>query len=134
ATLSIGGSSNNYFSEYTSKYTAADHFSISHNSTPASRSAIMEKLQKYNLVLVQVNNTSWRAGGHFGYTSESDAMLQEVIRRKKCVVTFLSNPYLLSSLKNLDKTNALLIGYEDNDFSQKAAAEAIFGAIKVNGK
>ena len=134
ATLTIGSSEQNVFNEFVSRYAPVNHFGITHHAGSAARSAITEKLKQYDLILVQVNNTSMKPDNNFGFTSESDAMLQEILKNKKAIVSFLSNPYLLNRIKNLDKAEAVIMGYEDNDFTQKAAAEAIFGAIKVNGK
>lgn len=134
ATLSVGSSKQNIFSDFVSKYSPADHYGISHHSTSASRKAMVEKLKKYDLVLVQINNTSFRPDNNYGYTAESNLMVQEIIKSQRTIVSFFTNPYLLSEVKNLAKAEAVLVAYEDNDFSQKAVAEAIFGAIKVNGK
>ena len=41
---------------------------------------------------------------------------------------------IASALKDLEKSKAVLVLYENNKFSQKAAADAIVGAITVDGK
>jgi beta-N-acetylhexosaminidase len=41
---------------------------------------------------------------------------------------------LINKLENINKSKAILCLYEDNEFSQKAGAEAIMGAITVNGR
>ena len=134
ASVSVGAVKQSVFSEYASRYASIDFYGVTHHSTPSARHAILEKMKKYDLVLIEINNTHFRPDNNFGYSAESDLLVQDLLKNNKTVISFFTNPYLLNKVKNLDRAEAVLVAYEDNVFSQKALAEAIFGAIKVNGK
>ncbi len=134
ATVSIGVEARNTFSNFVSRYAPANHFSVSHNAKQKLRDTLLKRLEDYNFVIVQVNACNNNPEKNFGFTAESDTLLQKILRNKKTIVTFFANPYLLGRINNLDKAAAVLMSYEYNFYSQKASVETIFGAIPVNGK
>jgi CubicO group peptidase (beta-lactamase class C family) len=67
-------------------------------------------------------------------SNESIALIDSICKINPTISVFFSNPYLLSKFKNLPQHAAVLELYEYNRFSQKAAADAITGALNINGK
>ncbi|MBC7863129.1 MAG: serine hydrolase [Bacteroidia bacterium] len=134
AEVSIGMEDKNTFCNFVAKYAKADHFGVKHDAKQKERDTILARLKNYDLVIIQVNRTNQNPEKNFDFSAESDTFLQQIITTKKTIVTFFSNPYLLGNIANLDKPEAIIMGYEYNGYSQKAAAEVIFGGIAVNGK
>jgi beta-N-acetylhexosaminidase len=134
ACVSIGVEEQNDFSTWLGKYFPVQHFGINHTTTKAKTDTLLKAILNCNLVIVQVNKTGIKPDNNFGFTASSDSLLQQILQTKKTILTFFSNPYLLGKIKNLEKAEAILEAYEYNSFSQKAAAEAIAGAITINGK
>lgn len=134
AEVSIGETKSNHFSSSLSKYTKTNFFGIPHDATKSMRDTLLSQLKKYNCVIVQLNKTTYKAEKDFGCTQGSIEVLSAICEQNNAIVCLFSNPYLTNKLKNLDKAKSVLMLYESNEFSQKAAADAIVGAIAVNGK
>lgn len=134
AEVCIGYEVKNTFNSFLNKYIKADHFGIDKESKKEARDIILNKLKKYNLVIVQINNCTNNPSKNFDFSKNSDTLLQQIIASKKTIVTFFTNPYLLGKINNLQKAEAVIMAYEDNNYSEKAGAEAIFGGIVVNGQ
>lgn len=134
AELCIGQCDKNVFTATLEKYFLFDHFGVRHTDKDYNADSLIAKLKTYNLVVVQVKSTRYKIEDNFGMSTESVLLLERVMRETNCVVSFFSNPYVLHRLKDVDKPQAILMAYEYNNYSQKAAAEALVGAIPVTGK
>lgn len=133
AEVSIGEKQLNLFTETLNKYAPITHFGVEHDATAKERDTLLSKLKNYDLIILQINKTSFKPDKNFGCTDGSLDIISRICNDKPTIVTLFSNPYLLNKLKGIDKAKSILEMYEYNDFSQKAAAEAIMGAIKVDG-
>jgi beta-N-acetylhexosaminidase len=58
-------------------------------------------------------------------------LISKICKQKNTIACLYSNPYLINKLENMNQSKAILNVYEYNHFSQKAAADAIMGAIEV---
>jgi beta-N-acetylhexosaminidase len=134
AEVSIGSENPNTFYSFLSKYARVTHFGIEHDAKQKLRDTLLRRLDDYNFVIVQVNRTNNNPEKNFGFSPESDSLLKKIIERKKTAVVFFSNPYLIGKMPYLDKAEAVVEGYEYSGNFEKAAAEAVFGGIEVNGK
>ena len=132
--VSIGDKSENVFTNTLKKYTTLYHIGLEHDASQKEKDTLIEKIKKYDLVILQVNKTSYYPKNDFGCSSESIDIISKIINTKPTITCLYSNPYLINKLKDLEKSKAVLVLYENNKFSQKAAADAIIGAITVNGK
>jgi beta-N-acetylhexosaminidase len=133
AEVSVGDKGKTVFASTLNKYVKADHFAIDHDATQKERDSLVSKLRNYSLVVLQVNKTSYRPDKNFGCSEGSMEVISKIVTQYKTITCLFSNPYLITKLKDIGKSTAILELYEYNAFSQKAAAEAIVGAIKVNG-
>jgi beta-N-acetylhexosaminidase len=131
--VSIGDSKENLFSETINKYAAIDHLGVTHEASKKERDTLLAKLKKYDVVLLQVNKTSYYPAKDFGCTAGSIDLINSICENNTTIACLFSNPYLLNKLNNINKAAAILNGYEYNLFSQKALADAVMGAITVNG-
>jgi beta-glucosidase-like glycosyl hydrolase/CubicO group peptidase (beta-lactamase class C family) len=132
--VSVGEKSEDLFSQTFKKYMPIDFIGINHDAKQKERDTLLSKLKKYDLILLQINKTSYYPKNDFGCTPESIRLISQIITTKPTISCLYSNPYLINKLIDLEKSKAVLEVYENNKFSQKAAAEAIIGAIVVNGK
>jgi len=131
--VSVGDEKANLFSSTLNKYCKIDHLGLSHDASKKERDSLLSKLKKYNLVLLQINKTSYKPEKDFGCTAGSLELIAKILEKKNTVICLYSNPYLINKIENIHQSQAVLEMYENNAFSQKAAAEAIMGAIIVNG-
>lgn len=133
AEVSIGDKGKTVFSEALGAYLKADHFSISHEASARERDSLVSKLKNYGLVILQLNKTSYKPEKNFGCPEGSIDLISKIVAQNTTVSCLFSNPYLINKLRDLSRSAAILEMYEYNAFSQKAAAEAVVGAIRING-
>lgn len=133
AEVVIGENNENDFTRTLRKYTKVKHFHVTHDAKQKERDTIMAKLGQYNLVIVQLNKTSYKPDNDFGVSEGSKALLEKILSQKQSVLCLFANPYLINKLNGVDKAAAVLELYESSSFLQKAAADAVMGAIPVNG-
>lgn len=131
--VSIGDARANVFSETINKYAKIPHLGISHDATKKERDTLFAKLKNYNLVIIQLNKTSYRPAKNYSCSEGSIDLISKICDQKNAISCLYSNPYLINKLENINKSLAILNLYEDNEFSQKACADAIMGAIVVDG-
>lgn len=133
AEVSIGDKGKTVLATTLNRYLKTDHFAIDHDATSKERDTLLAKLKNYSLVVLQLNKTSFKPDKNFGCSDGSIDVISKIVVQNRTVSCLFSNPYLINKLKDLSKSAAILELYEYNAFSQKAAADAIVGAISVNG-
>jgi len=134
AEVSIGETKSNNFYSTLNKYTKVTHFGIAHDSPKSVRDSVLSKLKNFNTIILQVNKTTFKPEKDFGCSAGSIDAIAQICETNNTILCLFSNPYLINKLKSTDKAKAIMVLYESNEYSQKAAADAIVGAIKVNGK
>ncbi len=134
AEVSIGEESANVFSSTLQHYFHLDHYGIKHDAKAAEVDSLIRQLNTYDLLIVQVNKTSYKPANNFGLGAESQRLIQELSLSGKSIMVFFSNAYLLSKIQGLEKNKVVIEAYEYNRYSQKACAEVIAGAISASGK
>ncbi len=134
AEISVGAPEKNMFSQNLSQYFKSDFYGISHDAKQDVYDTLVKKLSAYNLLVIQVNKTNQRPDDNFGASVQSFAFVDKLIQLKPAVVVFFSNPYIFNKFSNLKDAAAVVESYEYNSYSQKAASDAVAGAIAVNGK
>jgi len=134
AIVSVGNYEKDQFNNYFNSFTKADFFGLTHKALKKERDTILKKLKNYDVIILEVNKTNNRSYDNFGVSTESISFIDSVVKIKPTISLFFSNPYLLSKFKNLNQHAAVFELYEYNRFSQKAVADAITGALAVNGK
>ena len=132
ASLSIGEKSV-AFQEKLNYYTKVDSFSISEDADIKSQALILDKLSKYNLVIVSVHKSNANAWKDYKISKNTDIFLQTIALQSKVVVTVFANPYSLNSFLFTSNFDALLLGYQNSDLAQKFVAQSIFGGISIEG-
>jgi len=134
AEVSIGMKEENTFSKSVSNYAPVKHFGVEHDATKKEIDSLFSHLKNFNLVLIQVNKSTLRPDKNFGVSNQSISLIDSISKWKPSIAIFFNNPYLLNALKWPSQLRSVIMAYEYTSFTQKAAADAIFGAIPVNGK
>jgi len=132
AVVDIAGMPSSHFSIALDKYAAVETFSLAKTATSGQRATLLKQLKKYNTVIVGVDGMSKRASKNFGVTASTPLFLEALKAQGPEVITVLfGSPYGLKHFGS--HSDALLVAYENKKWPQIAAAEAIFGAIPVDG-
>ncbi len=122
------------FQKMLSNYTAIDHYNLDENSADSTVQKVREALKAYNLVILGVNGQNIRPAKNYSILPKIQEYVKEFANSNKTIVTLFSNPYTLGKFENLDKSLALIQTFQETPYTQEAAAQAIFGAIGINGK
>lgn len=133
AEVSLGDTQENDFSKTLDKYTTIKHFKLPLDAKPKDRDTLLSALKNYNLVIVQLNKTSYKPGDNFGLSWGTTDLIDKITNQKPTILCLFSNPYVINKLKNPNQAKAILELYEYSPFLQKAAADALMGGITVNG-
>ncbi len=134
ASLSLGYKELNLFQQTLSNYSPIKHFGIDKEAKRAAYDTVLNALKKYNLVIIDINNTNNKPDKDFGLTPQVMAMLKAVMKQSKVIVNVAANPYILAKMDSLQYADGVIMSYEDNDFSESYSAQLIFGGIGASGK
>ena len=132
ASLTIGEKSID-FQKTLNYYTKVDTFSISEDADIKSQAYILDKLSKYNLVIVSVHKSNANAWKDYKISKNTDIFLQTIALQSKVVVTIFANPYSVNSFLFTANFDGMLLGYQNSIFAQKIVAQSIFGGNSIRG-
>jgi beta-glucosidase-like glycosyl hydrolase/CubicO group peptidase (beta-lactamase class C family) len=134
ASLSLGYKEVNLFQQTLSNYSPIKHYGIDKDSKQNVFDSVLTQLKKYNLVIVQINNSNNKPDKNFGLTSQAMNMLKSVMKQNKVIVNVSANPYILAKMDSLQFADAVIMSYEENDLSNSYSAQLIFGGVAASGK
>ncbi len=133
ATVSIGDSLFNTFQSTLDNYAYINHYNVSKNPSKGKIDTLFDNLKNYNLILISLHNTSVLPNKNYGMTPEMYNLIDTISQVYNVVLALNANPYILNNIKNNPKILSILVSYQANEFTYKASAEAIMGAIPING-
>ena len=131
ASIAIGLDSGNLFQKMLDNYATIDHFTINKNSEEIKFNELLEKLKKYEVVIIGLHNTNIFNSKNFGISENSKKFIAKLQLQNKTVLSVFGNPY---SLKYFSDAPNLICAYEDNEVTNTLVPQLIFGGITVNGK
>ncbi len=133
AVVNIGVEKPNEFNDVLDHYLTFDSFVMDKN--PDFKKSIWwrDTLSTYDIVIAGMLNTSNRPSKNFGVTNESARILNSVGAESKVILTVFANPYALEVLKDLSNIKSIIIAFQDEQITHKAAAEILVGALSANG-
>ncbi|NDW08140.1 glycoside hydrolase family 3 N-terminal domain-containing protein [Dysgonomonas sp. 520] len=121
AVVSVGATKGNSFQRTLNLYDNVVTF-----EAPGSEalSGLRSSLARYSTVIIAIH-------GNKGY---SDNAIENILKDKKGILVFLSNPYKIGNYpKSVNAADAVLAAYENTRFAQEYAAQALFGGNSING-
>ena len=95
---------------------------------------LKKKLEKYNLVIIGFHKSNTNPWKDYKFTNKELVWLQEISRTNNVILDVFASPYSLLQLKTFTNLEGLIVSYQNSKMSQELSAQAIFGAINVNGK
>jgi len=129
ASLALGADKNNLFQKRLSSYTQVSHFQAKKEN--ASASSLIEKLSKYDQVIISLHDMSSYSSKKYGISETEKKIIKGIAAKTKVVLVVFGSPY---SLKYFDNNEWLVCAYEDDDIARDVAAQALFGAVSMRGK
>ncbi len=134
AAISIGKDEVTKFQETLGLYTNITNFNISRDATSEDISAIEKELSAYNLIIAAVHDHSKFPRNGFELSDAGKQFISRLSSEDNVVMTFFKNPYVVNDIDKIEKSSALIMGYQDNDNSEDLAAQLIFGGDRSTWK
>ncbi|MEO5909788.1 MAG: glycoside hydrolase family 3 N-terminal domain-containing protein [Pelobium sp.] len=132
AILSIGPSGVTPFSEAI-KNTNSFLFIVPKDITLVELEKVKNELKKYNQFIMAIHDTRKRPASTLDYNNPLKLFIADMASKNTISVVF-ANPYTVAGLPGLEKSKALIMGYQDMPEMEKSAAKVILGNLKANGK
>jgi beta-glucosidase-like glycosyl hydrolase/CubicO group peptidase (beta-lactamase class C family) len=129
ASLALGADKNNLFQKRLSSYTQVSTYQAKKDN--ASASSLIDKLSKYDQVIISLHDMSSYASKKYGITETEKKIIKGIAAKTKVILVVFGSPY---SLKYFDDNDWLVCAYEDDDIARDVAAQALFGAVAMRGK
>jgi len=132
ASVVIGDKLNNDFQVGLNRYTKVSHFSISKKASQEQLNSLLAKLKKFDKVLVSVHGT--KMNGSYGIYQNDLKIINALAEKHQIVLNYPTNAYALARLGSAENIEAIIVSYEDNEFTQDLVGQLIFGGIGAKGK
>lgn len=123
-----------HFGETLEKHIEVKTFNITKKVGFSEIQNIANELKEFDRVIVNILGTSNKPKNDFGITDNINLLLSKMDKSKDNVLAIYTNAYSLYKLKHVDNFSSIMMAYQDSEEAQKASADAIIGAIQVNGK
>ncbi|MDB5283148.1 MAG: beta-glucosidase-like glycosyl hydrolase [Bacteroidota bacterium] len=131
ASLSIGNNGISQFQKNIGTFVELDEFNQSEEQSSAAFKKIFDDLAAYDLVIIDLHAMVRSAAKEYNVTEETRKFVENLSGHTKVILTVFGNPY---SLKFFDFLPWVIEANEDNDATNLAAANALFGAEKISGR
>lgn len=133
ATVSVNRLAMTEFQRMTDRYTNADHYFIDPANEQGAR-FVMSKLKDYDVVIAGFCALEQKPAGLYGVTPALNSVFSQIAALDRSAVIWFGNPYGVARLDMTKKPTALLVAYQDNNYTQQVAVQVLFGAIGASGK
>jgi beta-glucosidase-like glycosyl hydrolase/CubicO group peptidase (beta-lactamase class C family) len=134
ASLSLGANAPTIFQKTLDLYTKVKHFNIDENTDVNVIKAIKDSLKSFDLTLLSLHGLNIRPANNYSLKPRIQELFEEFANSDKAITALFSNVYTLGKFNNLKKGKALIMGMQETNYTQMAAAELIFGAKSASGK
>jgi beta-N-acetylhexosaminidase len=132
ATVVIGDKNNNEFQLGLSRYTKVSHFSISKKASQETINSLLNKLKKFNKVIVSIHGT--KMNGNYGVYENDIQIVNSIAKDHQIILNYPTNAYALAKLDNAKNIEAIIVSYEENNYTNDLVGQLIFGGIGAKGK
>ena len=93
----------------------------------------IKKIKSYDHVIIGLHYRNEKFWDNHVMSINDSVFVNSLIDNTNSIVTAFAHPQILNSI-NSDLVNGLILSYQNSNASQELTAQAIFGAINVNGK
>jgi beta-N-acetylhexosaminidase len=114
------------------KFPTLTRGSLPAKSTSATAKQLTDKLNDLDIVIVGVHNLALYPGknGAYGLDAAQISALQQLSQKKNVIFAVMGNAYIV---KNICNARSIVLGYEDDLYSEEAVYEVLTGVLKAKG-
>ncbi|MEM1214297.1 MAG: glycoside hydrolase family 3 N-terminal domain-containing protein [Bacteroidota bacterium] len=129
--LAVGITGQAAFQARLRDYAPVDWMNCQHSLSTSEQRELLRKLGEKDIVIVSLHKMNNLSSKDFGIQPSLVQLLEELQTKTKVILTVFGNPY---SLRLFDDVETVLQAYNDDELTQHKAAEALFGALGINGR
>lgn len=133
ATVSIGARRLTAFQREVGELATTSDFYISRKAKAKETAALLEKLKRYDVVLMALYGPDIQPSNNLGYSPEATRLVQQLATSRTSIITLFDNAYALNQFPGLAQSQGLLVAYQPLFRAQEAAAKIIFGKLPAQG-
>ena len=104
------------------------------NTSNNDKSRIIKELKGFDVVIVNIQNTSINASKKFGITDDMVDFVKTVSKNNRIIFNMFACPYALNQFSFKKTPAAVIIGYEDVPFAVNAVVDVMVGRLNPIGK
>ncbi len=132
--VSFGVEEQNTLYKTIKNYFAVEHVGLAHDAKQKDITALFEKINNNDKVIIQLNKSTLKAENNYGVGEQTLKLIDSIAQLKPTVLVMHTNPYLINKISSFANYKAVILGYEYLPSLLKGSANAIIGANAVNGK
>jgi CubicO group peptidase (beta-lactamase class C family) len=133
AVLSIGDSLPNLFQSTLGRYMPMPTFNVPQKFPGSLSDSISRLVRDFDFVIIGIHGINSNAAENYGITQDMIRLIDTVTRVNRTILTLFGTPYSLDRIPNLKQSEAIIVAYQDNESTELASAEVIFGGIGAKG-
>lgn len=134
ATISFGNNSISSFQTRINYYTKTDNFVYNSVIGVYGKEGLLKKLSEYDIVIASIHNTNRLASKKFGISDNTVKFIDELSTKTNVILDIFANPYSLGFFENGEKMKAIVVSYNDWNWTNDFSAQLIFGGIPALGR
>ncbi len=132
ATIAVNSKKITAYQLQIDKYLKGDHYTFDLSDAKTADS-LLRRLAGYDIVLAGVYGLDQRPQKGFGITGEMTDFIDKLVANKRTILTWFGNPYGIAKIPSLEKTDGLILAYQENKDTEELSAQLIFGGIGARG-
>lgn len=134
AALTIGYSYPTTFQKTLEEYTDVAFYNTGKIPSAEQQKGLMKELQKYNTIIIGLENTNISPSKNFGVSKEAIQFINQLKPQlhKNVILDIFTAPYVLKDIE-AENFDAILVSYQDKVDAKKASAQIIFGGLPAMG-
>lgn len=135
ATLSVGSSRSTQFQKsLVNLGLKADHFSIPRSPSAEQLAQIKKDLAPFDFVVVSIQNTNMLAARKYGIDNLVIQLINDLTKTKSINLVVFASAYAADYFEQNQGLKGMLIAWQDNPMTERAAAHVIMGKAAAKGK
>lgn len=134
AYLEVGAQKGRVFASRLESYARIKRYSINPNQTAGEFDAMLERLDKHNLIIVGLHKLTNSIKGNYGITTQLSNFLFDLSARKQVVLSMFGSPYALAHLQYPSALGAIVVAFDNSADTQDLTAQLIFGGRAASGQ
>lgn len=134
ASLALSKADESYFHNKLNLYTKVTGINVPTVNT-TTIPYILDSVSDFNTVIVSLHNSDKNPWKSYKVSDHKKELIAKLTKTgKKIILVDFMNPYSLMNFKQAEDVDVLVEAYQNNQYTQQAVAELLFGAIGSTGK